>query len=67
VRHYAFAAAVAYASATAAAKAFGVGPSQSVPFDPEQAKRDIKGEGDVRTTAATRGRRGAVAAEGAKE
>ena len=59
--------AVALAYATAAAKAFGVGPSQSVPFDPEQAKRDIKGEGDVRTTAATRGRRGAVAAEGAKE
>ncbi len=65
----------ALAYATAAAKAFGVGPSQTVTFDNEQARRDIKGEGDVRTTAATRGRRGAAAAaaatavatEGAKE
>ncbi len=35
--------------ATEAAKAFGVGPSKTVPFDTERAKRDVKGgaaEGD---------------------
>lgn len=34
--------------ATAAAKAFGVGPSQTVEFDKERAKKDISGEGDTK-------------------
>lgn len=33
-----------------AAKAFGVGKSQTVKFDPDLAKRDIAGEGDVKPT-----------------
>jgi CRISPR-associated protein Csb1 len=32
--------------ATDAATAFGVGESQTVPFDKERAKRDVKGDGD---------------------
>lgn len=35
--------------ATAAAQAFGVGASLTVPFDPERAKKDVKGEGDTKT------------------
>lgn len=34
----------------AAAKAFGVGNSETVSFDPNQAKKDIAGEGDVKQT-----------------
>lgn len=33
-----------------AAKAFGVGKSQTVKFDPDLAKKDIAGEGDVKPT-----------------
>jgi CRISPR-associated protein Csb1 len=44
--------------ATVATESFGVGESKTVPFDPERAKRDVKGEGDVRKTAKTRGRKG---------
>jgi hypothetical protein len=33
-----------------AAKAFGVGESQTVKFDPELAKKDIAGESDVKQT-----------------
>jgi len=40
----------ALAYAKAAAKAFGVGTSQSVMFDPDLAKKDITGEGDVKPT-----------------
>ncbi len=36
--------------ATAAAKAFGVGESQTVKFDPDLAKKDIAGQGDVKPT-----------------
>jgi len=47
--------------ATEAAKAFGVGASQTVEFDRDRAKRDVKGESDVRPTASRRGRRAAGA------
>jgi len=47
--------------ATEAAKAFGVGESQTVEFDRDRAKRDVKGESDVRPTASRRGRRAAGA------
>ena len=50
-------AALAYAAAAAAA--FGVGEDRPVKFDAELAKRDIKGEGDVKTTAAARRTRAA--------
>jgi CRISPR-associated protein Csb1 len=40
--------------ATEAAKAFGVGASQSVDFDKERAKRDVKGEGDTKKTKKTK-------------
>jgi CRISPR-associated protein Csb1 len=40
--------------ATAAAEAFGVGASQTVPFDKELAKKDVKGEG----TSKTKGKKG---------
>lgn len=40
--------------ATATAKAFGVGESQTVPFDRERAKKDVKGEGDNKS----KGKRG---------
>lgn len=33
-----------------AAKAFGVGKSQTVKFDPDLAKKDIAGEGDIKAT-----------------
>jgi CRISPR-associated protein Csb1 len=46
--------------AKAAAKAFGVGASQTVKFDPDLAKKDIAGEGDVK---ATRKRTAKAAAE----
>lgn len=36
--------------ATAVAEAFGVGDSQAVQFDPELAKKDIAGEGNVKQT-----------------
>lgn len=39
----------ALAYATAAAKAFGVGTSQTVPFDKEAAVKDVKGEGETKT------------------
>ncbi len=45
--------------ATEAAKAFGVGESQTVPFDKEKAKKDVKGEGDTKT----KGKKGAKKAE----
>jgi len=50
--------------AHAAAKVFGVGPDKTVDFDKDLAKKDIKGEGDVRVTrrASTR-RASATAAE----
>jgi CRISPR-associated protein Csb1 len=35
--------------ATDAAAAFGVGEGKTVPFEPERAKRDVKGEGDGKT------------------
>jgi CRISPR-associated protein Csb1 len=35
--------------ATAAAKEFGIGESKTVSFDPERAKKDVKGEGDTKT------------------
>lgn len=34
--------------ATAAAKAFGVGESRTVPFDKDRAKKDVTGEGDTK-------------------
>jgi CRISPR-associated protein Csb1 len=37
--------------ATAAAQAFGVGESKTVPFDTAKAKGDVKGEGDTKKTA----------------
>jgi CRISPR-associated protein Csb1 len=40
----------ALAYAKAAAKAFGVGKSETVRFDPDLAKKDIAGEGDVKAT-----------------
>lgn len=40
--------AIAYAEA--AARGFGVGESQTVKFDPDLAKKDIAGEGDVKPT-----------------
>jgi CRISPR-associated protein Csb1 len=40
----------AIAFAEAAAKEFGVGESQTVKFDPDLAKKDIAGEGDVKQT-----------------
>jgi CRISPR-associated protein Csb1 len=45
--------------ATATAKAFGVGDSQTVEFDKERARSDVTGQGDLKRTAARRGRRGA--------
>jgi hypothetical protein len=39
----------ALAFANVAAQAFGVGPSKTVPFDTERAKKDVKGEGDTKT------------------
>lgn len=44
--------------AIAAAKSFGVGPGKTVPFDLERAKRDVKGEGDVKKTAKARAKQG---------
>jgi CRISPR-associated protein Csb1 len=35
--------------ATAAAKQFGVGENRPVPFEPERAKKDVKGEGGTKT------------------
>jgi CRISPR-associated protein Csb1 len=43
--------------ATKAAEAFGVGANDKVPFDPERAKRDVKGEGDVKKTAKSRAKK----------
>ena len=42
---------------TKAAEAFGVGADDNVPFDPERAKRDVKGEGDVKKTAKSRAKK----------
>jgi CRISPR-associated protein Csb1 len=39
----------ALAFAKLAAKAFGLGPSRTVPFDKERAKKDVKGEGETKT------------------
>lgn len=44
--------------AAAAAEAFGVGESRTVPFDKERAKKDVKGEGNTKT----KGKRGKKAA-----
>jgi CRISPR-associated protein Csb1 len=44
--------------ATEAAKSFGVGESKTVPFETERAKRDVKGEGDVKKTAKARAKKG---------
>jgi CRISPR-associated protein Csb1 len=44
----------ALAYAKAAAKAFGVGASQTVKFDPDLAKKDITGEGNVKATRKSR-------------
>ncbi len=41
---------VALDYATAAAAAFGVGESRTVPFEKERAKKDVKGEGDTKKT-----------------
>jgi CRISPR-associated protein Csb1 len=49
----------AFNYATDAANAFTVGKSETVPFDKERAKRDVKGEGDVKPTAVRRSRRAA--------
>jgi CRISPR-associated protein Csb1 len=38
----------ALAYAISAAKAFGIGENQTVPFDKERAKKDVKGEGDTK-------------------
>lgn len=51
--------------AKAAAKAFGVGESQAVMFDPDLAKKDIAGEGDVKQTRKGKARAAAKAAESA--
>jgi hypothetical protein len=50
-----------YAEATA--KAFGVGESMTVKFDPDLAKKDIAGEGDVKQTRKGRARAAGKAAE----
>jgi CRISPR-associated protein Csb1 len=39
----------ALAYAAAAAAEFGVGESRTVPFDPERAKKDVKGEGGTKS------------------
>jgi CRISPR-associated protein Csb1 len=53
--------ALSYAAATA--KEFGVGESQTVPFDSERARRDVSGEGETKT----KGKKGKKAdAAGAK-
>jgi CRISPR-associated protein Csb1 len=44
--------------ATEVAKAFGVGEGKTAPFETERAKRDVKGEGDVKKTAKARARKG---------
>ena len=41
---------IAIEYATAAAEAFGVGANQTVPFETDRAKKDIKGEGDTKAT-----------------
>lgn len=46
--------------AVAAAKAFGIGESKTVPFDKERAMRDVKGEGDTKTKG-KKGKKGAKA------
>lgn len=51
----------AVAFARKAAAAFGVGASQTVDFDKERAKKDIKGEGETKKTAKSRGKKGADA------
>jgi hypothetical protein len=43
--------------ATEAASAFGVGEGRTVQFDPERAKRDVRGEGEARPARAARRRR----------
>jgi CRISPR-associated protein Csb1 len=49
--------------AEAAAKTFGVGDSMTVKFDPDLAKKDIAGEGDVKQTRKARAKAAARAAE----
>jgi CRISPR-associated protein Csb1 len=44
--------------ATEVATAFGVGESKTVPFETERAKRDVKGEGDVKKTVKARAKKG---------
>lgn len=53
----------ALAYAKAAAEKFGVGKSQTVKFDPDLAKKDVAGEGDVKPTRKSK----AKSAEGKEE
>ncbi|WP_459555319.1 type I-G CRISPR-associated RAMP protein Csb1/Cas7g [Lacunimicrobium album] len=53
--------------AQAAAKAFGVGESRTVPFDRERAIRDIKGEGDTKKTKAAKKKGKPAESEGSDE
>jgi CRISPR-associated protein Csb1 len=48
--------------ATAAAEAFGVGSDRTVPFDPERAKKDVRGEGETKV----KGKKGRKADNGEK-
>lgn len=54
----------ALAYSTAAAKAFGVGESRTVPFEAEKAKADVKGEGDTKTKPKKAGKKQDKPAEG---
>jgi hypothetical protein len=49
--------------AEAAAKKFGVGESHTVKFDPDLAKKDIAGEGDVKQTRKSRAKAAAKVSE----
>lgn len=57
----------ALAYATAAANAFGVGESQIVEFEPDLAKKDITGEGDVKPTRKGKAKTAAKAVEPAEQ
>lgn len=52
----------ALAYAAAAAEAFGVGESRTVPFDKDRAKKDVKGEGNTKTKG-KKGKKGAPETE----
>lgn len=49
--------------AAESAKAFGVGKSRTVSFDPDRATKDVKGEGNVRETAKSRAKKAAAKAD----